>query len=327
MKPLAYVRANDLPDAARLLDEHPRALCIAGGTTVVDLLKERVLQPEVLIDISRAPERTIEVREDRIDVGALAHMNDVADHPEVASAFPVVTQALAASASAQLRNMATIGGNLLQRTRCVYFRDVATPCNKRNRGEGCAAIGGWNRQHAVLGTSEHCIATHASDLAVALVACDAQVQIAGTAGTRSVPLEHFYRIPADTPDIENDLAQGEVITGVTLPRQPLYEHSTYLKVRDRASFEFALVSVAAALEVRDGNIEQARIALGGVGTKPWRSRDAERVLAGQMPSRAVFEAAANAALSGARGYGHNDFKIALARRAVVRALCGLERAP
>jgi xanthine dehydrogenase YagS FAD-binding subunit len=326
MNPFAYVRASDLRDAARLLDEHPRALCIAGGTTVVDLMKERVLQPDLLIDISRAPEKAIDVRDDRIEIGALARMSDVADHPQVASAFPVVTQALLASASGQLRNMATFGGNLLQRTRCVYFRDVATPCNKRNRGEGCAAIGGWNRQHAVLGTSEHCIATHASDLAVALVACDAQVQIAGANGTRSVPLEHFYRMPGATPDVENDLAHGEVIASVMLSRQPLYVHSAYLKIRDRASFEFALVSVAVALEVPDGRIEQARVALGGVATKPWRASDAERVLVGQVPSRVAFEAAGNAAVSGARGYGHNDFKMDLARRAVVRALCALEPA-
>jgi xanthine dehydrogenase YagS FAD-binding subunit len=263
------------------------------------------------------------VHDDRIEIGALARMSDAADHPQIAAAFPCVAKALLSSASAQLRNMATIGGNLLQRTRCVYFRDVATPCNKRVRGEGCSAIEGWNRQHAVLGTSEHCIATHPSDLAVALVACDARVEIAGTQGTRTVELQHFYRIPGAAPDIENDLAHDEVIAAVTLPRSALNAHSTYLKLRERASFEFALASVAAALEVVDGKIAQARVALGGVATKPWRAVIAESVLTGQPPTNAVFENAAAAAVEDARGYGDNDFKIPLVKRAIVRALNSL----
>lgn len=323
MKAVAYARADTFEDAVRLLGENPRAMCIAGGTTVVDLMKEQVLQPEVLIDISRVPQNGITVRADRIEIGALARMNDVADHPQVAAAFPVVSQALAAGASPQLRNMATIGGNLLQRTRCVYFRDVATPCNKRVRGEGCSAIGGWNRQHAILGTSEHCIAVHPSDLCVALLACDAQVHIAGPDATRTVEFESFYRLPDDTPDIENDLKHDEVITGVSLPRTLFAEHSTYLKIRDRASFEFALVSVAAALEITGGIIQHARIALGGVAPVPWRAFQAERLLEGTPPEVGVFARAAQAALASARGYGHNDFKIPLAQRAIVRALLSL----
>ena len=320
MNPLAYVRAETLDDALQLLQTTPDAMCIAGGTTVVDLLKERVFHPSVLIDISRTGHDAIEVHDDRIDIGALARMNDVADHPQVASAFPAVVQALAASASPQLRNMATIGGNLLQRTRCVYFRDLATPCNKRTRGEGCSAIGGWTRGHAVLGTSDHCIAAHPSDLAVALAACEARVRIAGPNGARTVELERFYREPGDTPDIEHDLAHNEVIAGITLPRTPLAAHSAYIKVRDRASFEFALASCAAALDVRDGTIAQARIALGGVATKPWRAHAAERALEGQPANVHAFESAAREALSGASGYGDNDFKIPLAQRVIARAL-------
>jgi xanthine dehydrogenase YagS FAD-binding subunit len=286
-------------------------------------MKERVLQPSVLVDISRLANTTITVSHDRIEIGALARMSDVADHRQVAAAFPVVTDALAASASPQLRNMATIGGNLLQRTRCAYFRDVETPCNKRARGEGCSAIRGWNRQHAVLGTSEQCIAAHSSDLAVALLACEAQVEIAGPNGSRFTEVERFYRLPEDTPDIEHDLARDEIVTGISLRRTLLAERSMYLKVRDRASFEFALVSVAAALEILDGAIAQARIALGGVATKPWRAFDAEGALIGRSPSEQSFELAAEAALAGAHGQGHNDFKIPLARRAVVRALSHL----
>lgn len=327
MKPFAYVRASDFGDAIRLLGENANAMCIAGGTTVVDLLKEHVLQPDVVIDISRIAEREITVRDDRVEIGALARMNDVADHPTIQKCFPVIADALKASASAQLRNMATIGGNILQRTRCVYFRDLATPCNKRERGTGCGAIGGWNRQHAVLGTSEHCIATHPSDLAVALVACDALLQIAGRNGTRSIELQHFYRAPGAAPDIENDLAHDEVITGITVPCAPLYAHSTYLKIRDRTSFEFAVVSVAAAIEKSGGVITQARIALGGVATKPWRAHAAEQLLAGKAPSASLFRETAEAAVAGALGYGDNDFKIPLAQRAVIRTLSDLVENP
>lgn len=320
MNPTAYARAESLNDAVRILADNPGAMCIAGGTTVVDLMKERVLQPDVLIDISRLTEGEISVSKDSITIGALARMNDVADHPRIAAELPAVAQALAASASPQLRNMATIGGNLLQRTRCVYFRDVATPCNKRRRGEGCCAMEGWNRNHAVLGTSQHCIAAHPSDLAVALVACDAHVRIIGPGGPRTVALEHFYRLPGETPDIENELAHDEVIAGVSIPRTALAKRSLYLKLRDRASFEFALVSVAAGIELDEGIVAGVRLALGGVGTRPWRAREAEDVLTGRAPTRESFEAAAEAAMSEARAQRDNGFKIPLAKRAIVRAL-------
>ncbi len=323
MRPFAYACAHDLGDAMQLLQEHPRAICIAGGTTVVDLLKEQAIDPDVLIDIRHAAHDEVRMQGNRIEIGALARMSRVADDPRIAFSFPAIAQALAASASPQLRNMATIGGNLLQRTRCVYFRDIATPCNKRSRGQGCSAIEGWNRQHAVLGTSEHCIAAHPSDLAVALIACDAAVDIAGPRGSRTIALDAFYRVPEDTPDIEHDLARDEIITGVTATLTRTAAHSVYLKVRDRASFEFALVSVAAGLEIRSGAIADARIVLGGVATKPWRARAAEQMLIGREPSDDLFLSAARAALAGARGYGGNTFKILLAQRAVVRALSRL----
>lgn len=320
MNPVAYARPQNLDEAMQLLSTENGAICIAGGTTVVDLMKECVLQPGLLVDIHHLPQSEISAESQGVLIGALARMSAVMEHPEISESFPVVTQALAASASPQLRNMATIGGNLLQRTRCVYFRDVETSCNKRDRGSGCAAIEGSNRQHAVLGTSAHCIATHPSDLAVALVLCDARVRIAGAGGEREIPLDDFYRLPGDTPDVENDLHRGEIITGVWLPRSELSAKSLYLKLRDRASFEFALVSVAAALKVERGVIADARLALGGVATKPWRATAAEDVLRGKTTGSAAFAEAAEAALAGAHGHGHNDFKISLAQRAIVRAL-------
>jgi xanthine dehydrogenase YagS FAD-binding subunit len=327
MRDAAYERAADFGTAIRLLQSRPDAMCIAGGTTVVDLMKERVFEPGLLVDISRIAAREVNVGEGVAKIGALARMSDVARDPQMEAAFPLVTQALRESASPQLRNMATIGGNLLQRTRCVYFRDVQTPCNKRTPGQGCSAIEGWNRMHAVLGGSEHCIAVHPSDLAVALVACEAQVCISGPNGERIVDLESFYRVPADTPHIEHDLARDEVITAIRLPRLPCLRRSAYVKVRDRASFEFALASAAAALEIAGGKIAQARLALGGVATKPWRVPDAERALIGMEPGLAAFENAARIALTGARGWGENDFKIPLAQRAVVRALLRAARLP
>lgn len=320
MRDAAYARAADFDDAIRLLQSRSGSMCIAGGTTVVDLMKERVFEPELLVDISRIDARKISVGEGAAEIGALARMSEVAHNAQLQAAFPVITQALRASASPQLRNMATIGGNLLQRTRCVYFRDLQTPCNKRTPGEGCGAIGGWNRGHALLGGSEHCIAVHPSDLAVALAACEAQVRITGPRGERIVALEDFYRLPGDTPHLEHNLDEHEIVTAVRLPRMPCVRSSAYVKVRDRASFEFALVSAAAALAVENGKIVQARLALGGVATKPWRVPDAERALTGEPPVPAAFEAAARMAMSGARGRGENDFKIPLAQRAIVRAL-------
>jgi xanthine dehydrogenase YagS FAD-binding subunit len=320
MRDAEYARAADFADAIRLLQSRDDAMCIAGGTTVVDLMQERVLQPGLLVDISRIAASEVNVGDGAAQIGALALMSDVARDARMQAAFPLVTDALRESASPQLRNMATIGGNLLQRTRCVYFRDVQTPCNKREPGQGCSAAGGWNRMHAILGGSEHCIAVHPSDLAVALTACEAQVRIAGPGGERIVQLNDFYRLPGETPHIEHDLARDEVITAVRLPRMPCLRRSAYVKVRDRASFEFALASAAAALEIEGGKIVQARLALGGVATKPWRVPEAERALTGVVPDMAAFESAARIALTGARGWGENDFKIALAQKAAVRAL-------
>jgi xanthine dehydrogenase YagS FAD-binding subunit len=319
MNPFAFARADTVV-AAIAAGRQSGARFIAGGTNILDLMKDDVEHPAVLIDINALPLRTIESRGNEIFIGALARMSDIAAHPLVRSAFPVIAIALEESASPQLRNMASIGGNILQRTRCPYFRDSATPCNKRNPGSGCGAIGGVNRMQAVLGTSEQCIATHASDVAVAFTALDAIVHVAHGSGTREVPLTEFYREPGTTPRIENVLAPGELIIGIAIPALAYGAHSTYVKARDRAQYEFALASAAVALDVQGGTIRAARIALGGVGTVPWRARDAERVLAGAPATRATYERAAETALSGARGHGQNDFKIPLAKRVVVRAL-------
>ncbi|MBV9521731.1 MAG: FAD binding domain-containing protein, partial [Alphaproteobacteria bacterium] len=251
---------------------------------------------------------------------ALARMSDVADHPEVRASYPVIAEALLASASPQVRNMATMGGNLLQRTRCGYFRDAAMACNKRAPGSGCAAIGGEHRLHAVLGGSEHCIATHPSDLAVALAALDAVIVTRGPSGERRIPAETFHLLPGDTPERENALARGELILAIEVPDDRHARRSHYLKVRDRASFEFALASAAVALAIDDGTIRAARIALGGIATKPWRAREAEEMLIGAAAGEASFERAASAALAGAQPLEQNAFKVQLARRTLVRAL-------
>jgi xanthine dehydrogenase YagS FAD-binding subunit len=315
-----YAQAHDVPSAIVALASDPRARYIAGGTNVVDLIKEGVERPSLLVDITQLPLREIERTPKGVRVGALALMSDVADHPAIARDYPVVAQALLASASPQLRNMATIGGNLMQRTRCAYFRDVSQRCNKRVPGSGCAAIAGVNRRHAVVGGSEHCICTHASDLAVALLSVDAIVHVRGRDGERSVPLERFHVLPGSTPQRETVLEPGDLITAVELPASAAARNSYYLKVRDRASYEFALVSVAAALNVAGDRIRAARVALGGVAPTPWRARAAEAALLGRPVTGGTFAAAAEAATSGMKGYGQNDFKIALVKRAVNRAL-------
>jgi xanthine dehydrogenase YagS FAD-binding subunit len=320
MNPFRYARVDSAPAAIAAALYEDRAQFVAGGTNILDLMKIYVEQPSLLVDINRLPISKVERRGDLVHIGALARMSDVAANDAVRQAFPMVAIALEQSASPQLRNMASMGGNLLQRTRCAYFRDPATPCNKRAPGSGCGAIGGENRMEAVLGTSEHCIATHASDVAVPLMALNAVVHVAGPLGDRDVSLSDFYRLPATTPHIETVLAHGELLTGISVPALPYASRSTYLKVRDRAQYEFALASAAVALDLAGGTIRQARVALGGVATIPWRSREAERVLAGALATRATFERAAEAALLGARGYGKNDFKIALAKRTLVRAL-------
>jgi xanthine dehydrogenase YagS FAD-binding subunit len=320
MHPFTYLRASD-PQAAVALVAEPGSEILAGGTDMLQLLKDDVRRPRRLVEIAAlAGMSEITSGPQGLRLGALARMAEAADHPAVRDGFPVISQALLASASPQVRNMATIGGNLLQRTRCGYFRDTAMPCNRREPGSGCSAIDGENRLHAVLGGSDRCVATHASDLAVALVACDAVVFVAGPAGERRIKLEELHLLPGDTPEKETVLQQGDLITAVEIPPLAFARRSLYRKVRDRASFEFALAAAAVALDVEGGTIRQARVALGGVGTKPWRSHEAEAVLNGAPPNDAAFEKAATAALAAAKPLHQNGFKIILAQRTLIRAL-------
>jgi xanthine dehydrogenase YagS FAD-binding subunit len=296
---------------------------VAGGTTLIDLMKLEVMTPSQLVDINRLPLRGIELSSDGLRIGALEKMSDVAERPEVVSNYPVISQALLKSASAQLRNMASMGGNLLQRTRCGYFRDVSTPCNKRQPGSGCPAINGWNRTHAILGTSSSCVATHPSDLAVALVALDASVLLENGNNSRLVKLDDFYQVPGETPDRENQLKPGELITEIRVPRLPWARRSAYLKIRDRESYEFALASVALALDVDGNNVRDARVTVGGVGTKPWNLPNVRDALIGKPLSQPTFEAAAKLATEGAKPLRLNAFKVELVQRTIVRALMNL----
>jgi xanthine dehydrogenase YagS FAD-binding subunit len=326
MNNFAYTRASDVTDAVRQMAADPAAKFIAGGTNLIDLMKENVARPSRLIDITRLPLNRIEDLQDGgLRIGALVPNSDLAYHPQIAARYPLLASAILAGASAQLRNMASTGGNLLQRTRCLYFYDTATPCNKREPGSGCSAIGGINRMHAILGTSEHCIATHPSDMCVALAALEARVLATGTGGERSIAFADFHRLPGDAPHIDTNLRADEIITAVELPRKGFASNYTYLKIRDRLSYAFALVSVAVGLEIESGMIKEARFALGGVAHKPWRDRDAEARLAGAPATRESFLAAADIVLRDARGFGHNDFKIELARRAIMRALAQAAR--
>ncbi|HEU0145392.1 MAG TPA: xanthine dehydrogenase family protein subunit M [Bradyrhizobium sp.] len=321
MNNFEYARASDVAEAVRMKAADPTAKFIAGGTNLVDLMKYHVERPARLIDISRLPLTAVEETGDGgVKIGALVPNSDLAYHPLIERSYPLLSSAILAGASQQLRNMASTGGNLLQRTRCPYFYDVATPCNKRTPGAGCSAISGLNRGHAILGTSDACIATHPSDMAVALAALDALVHVAGPSGGRTIALTDFHRLPGDTPEIDNNLRSDEIITAIELPRQGFASHYSYLKIRDRLSYAFALVSVAAALELENGRIRLARLALGGVAHKPWRDTTAEALLRGEAPGRELFAAAADALLKNAKGFKHNEFKISLARRAVVRTL-------
>jgi xanthine dehydrogenase YagS FAD-binding subunit len=316
-----YTRAVDVATAVREIAADGAAKFIAGGTKLIDLMKENVERPNRLIDINRLP--LAEVRpgpEGGLRIGALVTNTDLAYHPEVERHYPLVSKAVLSGASLQLRNMATTGGNLMQRTRCVYFYDTATPCNKREPGTGCSAIKGFNKNHAILGTSEQCIATHPSDLCVALAALEAVVQVTGPDGDRAIPFAEFHRLPGDTPHLDTNLGADEVITAVDLPAKGFAEHHTYLKARERTSYAFALVSVAAALEMDGDTVREARLALGGVAHKPWRDREAEVLLHGRGATRDNFRRVAEALLGDARGFGHNDFKLELAKRTVVRAL-------
>lgn len=316
-----YTRAGDVADAVRRMAADPTAKFIAGGTNLIDLMKEDVERPSRLIDISRLPLATVEgTAGGGLRIGALVPNADLARHPAVESRYPLLASAILAGASAQLRNMATTGGNLLQRTRCYYFYDLTTPCNKRRPGDGCSAIAGANRIHAVLGASDSCIATHPSDMCVALAALDATVHVTGPGGDRTMAFADFHRLPGDTPQRDTNLAHGEIVTAVELPPQGFADHHSYLKIRDRLSYAFALVSVAAALALDGDRVGEARLALGGVAHKPWRDPDVEASLRGKPADDDAFAAAAAQLLAGAKGYAHNAFKIELARRAVVRAL-------
>jgi xanthine dehydrogenase YagS FAD-binding subunit len=325
MHPFALERPRDpnaaLASRAQAGRNDAPAEYIAGGTDMVQLLQEHVRQPERLVSLAGLLDNRIELGPQGLRIGAAATMADVAVHPVVRAQFPVISEALLNSASPQVRNQATMGGNLLQRTRCPYFRDIGySACNKRVPGSGCAAIGGANRWHAVLGTSDNCIAAHASDLAVALVALDAAIELCSSGRNRTVPLADLYRLPDATPHIETVLEPGEVISAITVSSNRAARRSHYLKVRDRASFEFAVVSAAVALETDGARIRQARVALGGVGTKPWRLPRVEAALAGANLEPATLRAAAAFAAESAQGRGANDFKIELMQRAIVRAL-------
>ena len=321
MRPFVFEQAATATDAARAVAQQANAMFLAGGTTLVDLMKIEVLTPETLIHVGQLPLTDIEVEDDRVRIGANVRNNQLAWHPAVRKQFPVLSEALLSGATTQLRNMATVAGNIMQRTRCPYFRDVHAACNRRVRGSGCDAMLGFNRGHAVLGTSDSCIATHASDMCVAMVILDALIHTLKPDGsTRAIPFNEFHRLPEDTPDIETNLEHGELITHVVLPKQTITQRSHYLKVRDRASYEFALSSAAVALDLDDGIIRSARIGLGGVATKPWRCFEAEQLLAGEDTTDATFQRAADAALAPAIGREHNRFKITLAKRTIVRAL-------
>ncbi|MCW1432035.1 FAD binding domain-containing protein [Novosphingobium sp. JCM 18896] len=294
---------------------------LAGGTNLIDLMKENVDRPMTVIDINRLPLGVIEELDGGgLRLGALLPNADTAWDARVEQRYPLLSSAILAGASPQLRNAATNGGNLNQRTRCYYFYDVATPCNKREPGSGCGAIGGVNRIHAILGASDQCIATHPSDMCVALAVLDATVQVTGPDGDRSIPIADYHRLPGDEPWRDNTLKPGELVTGIDLPAEDFTQNYTYLKLRDRLSYAFALVSIAVAMRVEDGAIAEARVALGGVAHKPWRSTEAEKLLKGQQPSPQAFGAFADALLAGAVGQGENDFKILLARKGIIRAL-------
>ena len=320
MQPFKYVRVSDEARALEAVTP-PNARFIAGGTLLVDLMKLGVETPTDLVDLNGLPLDRIEKVAEGLKIGALSRNSDLANDPTVKAGFPVLREALLSGASPQLRNLATLGGNLMQRTRCIYFRDLAyDACNKRKPGSGCAAMTGWTRMHAVLGASDQCIAAHPSDMAVALAALDATVHVSGPKGPRTIPIADFHVLPGPHPDVETALAHGEMITHLILPDSRFAARSRYVKARDRASYAFALASAAVALEIEGGMIKQARIALGGVATKPWRSREAEQKLEGQKPGREVFLAAAEAALAGATTRKDNAFKVELGKRVVVRAL-------
>jgi xanthine dehydrogenase YagS FAD-binding subunit len=318
MYPFSFSKATD--ERSALAAASSGARYIAGGTTLVDLMRETVERPAAVVDINGLPYRSIDLQTSRLRIGSLVRMSALAAHPDVRREFPVIAQALELSASAQLRNMASIGGNLMQRPRCLYFRDVSASCNRRTPGSGCAAINGLNRGHAILGASEQCVATHPSDLAVALVALDAVVITRDGTGERQIPIGQFFRQPGTTPDREHDLRPGELIVAVDVPTGPEMRRSGYLKVRDRESFEFALTSAAVALHIDAGVIRSARVAVGGVGTVPWRLPAVEQALQGRVPGAELWSTAAARAADGAKPLQENGFKVELLKRTVERQL-------
>src|SRR5437016_6649873 len=324
MKPFRYERASDASTAVAMLAQAPTSVFLGGGTNLVDLMKLGVAQPETLIDVSHLPYDRVELLPDgSVRIGAAVRNSDLAADRTIRSRYPMLAQALLTGASGQLRNLATTGGNLLQRTRCVYFQDVSKPCNKREPGTGCPAREGYHRTLAILGASDACIATHPSDMAVALAALDAVVRVLGPNGERTIPLVGFHRLPGDEPQRDTVLEHGELITAVDLPQLPFATRSHYRKVRDRASYAFALVSVAAALDVTDGVVRDVRIALGGVAPRPWRATKAEAMLRGAPATGEVFGRAAEAELAEAQPLPGNAFKVPLARNTLVRTLLDL----
>lgn len=320
MNNFSYQKATDINDAISSITENDDNKIIAGGTNLIDLMKYFVTEADSLIDINKISgiDELNDLQDGGIRLGALMTNADTAYHPVIEERYPLLSKAILAGASAQIRNMATNGGNLLQRTRCYYFYDIHTPCNKREPGSGCSALNGYNRIHAILGHTEHCIAVFPSDMCVALAALDAVVNISGPDGNRTIEFSDFHQLPGDTPNIDNNLKRGEIITGIDLPEKGFAENYSYLKLRDRSSYSFALVSLATGLELENGKIKEARIALGGVAHKPWRVKGAEVFLADKEPNSENFAAAADIILKGAVGFEHNSFKIELAKKAIVR---------
>ncbi len=321
MKPFTFIQANDTADAVAEISNLKEAKFIGGGTNLIDLMREKIEQPDVVIDVTHLPLSEVEEQSDgSVKIGAMVRNSLLAANNVIRQRYPVLSQAILNGASAQLRNMATTGGNLLQRTRCYYFYDETARCNKRRPGAGCDAVEGFNRIHAILGTSGSCIATHPSDMCVAMAALDAKILVEGKGGQHEILLTDFHKLPGNTPDVETTLQPDELITAVILPPLSFAKNSLYRKVRDRASYAFALVSVAAALEVENGMVKNVRLALGGVAHKPWRAFAAEEILLNKEATEDNFMAAAEAELKDAKGFGHNNFKIGLAKRTIVNVL-------
>ncbi|MBC7949760.1 MAG: xanthine dehydrogenase family protein subunit M [Chitinophagaceae bacterium] len=315
-----FTRVSSVKAAVDTLAKNPGGGFIAGGTNLVDLMKRGVMSPTRIIDINTLPLKQVEETKNGLTIGALAINSDVSEHELVKKNYPLLAMAFKAGASAQLRNMATVGGNMMQRTRCTYFYDTAMPCNKRQPGSGCGALQGYNRMHAIFGASNKCIAVHPSDMCVALAALNATVTVVGSKGQRNILFTDFHRLPGEQPEKDNTLAKGELITGVTIPANPFTKNVYYLKIRDRASYAFALISVAAALDMSGDTIKSARLAMGGVSHKPWRLTEAEKFLAGKPATNESFLRAAEIGMKGAKGYGYNNFKLKMGAAGIVEGL-------